>query len=1164
MQKNAYQTAVFTACNRAMPIRIRSVNQILAVMKLTVLLITVAILQANASATAQHVSYAGKNAPMKKVFNLVESQTGYFFFYASKDVLQAIDSSHITIEAKGMPLQQFLAEALKDKLIAYEIEDHTISLSLRKQLPPQAADQQTRNMDVSGQVLDTDGRPLPGATISVRNTSLGTTADGQGRFTLRNIPEDARLIASVVGYMPMGVRFLSNNVITDAVKLPTGMGQPEGNETAPKSSFGIGENGTVIFKLAKQVTSMEGVVVTGMFQRSNTTYTGSAKTITGAELKKVSSNNVFAAVSALDPAFRIVPNNVAGGNINQLPDIQMRGANSFPNLSGELSANPNAPLFILDGFEVNLQRIVDLDMNLISSITLLKDASATAIYGSRGANGVMVVTTITPQAGRLQVTFNNDFRLTTPDLSVYHLLNAREKMDFEKRAGVYTSNNANTQYRMDYLYNERLKAVESGVNTNWLTLPVQNGYSNRSSLYLQGGDNAIRYGLQVAADLQSGVMKGQDRKNYSGQFDLTYMVNKFQFKNSLRVFQNKSNESPYGSFSDYVGMNPYWTPYNEDGSSKKLLENIAIGPYNYKQTNPVFDVSLHSIDRTQYFGLSNNFQMKYNILPSFYLETNFSLNKQTGSSDQFFSAQDSRFEDITDLNRKGSYTVRNDNSFGYESLTTANLNIVKGPHQLFSTLGFNAASTTNNYYSVITEGFPFDKLDNLLFAAQYQENGRPTGDESTVRRVGLVFSGNYSYDSRFLADVSVRRDGSSQFGTDKRFGTFWATGIGWNIHNEAPFRNSKVINRLKLRASYGSTGSLNIPAYGAQSRYTFGVNTSYYGNLGAVLVSPGNRALSWQNVYKLNVGLDAVLFRERLDFRLDLYQEDTRNTLTQITLAPSTGFSDYAENLGNIRNKGLEFNVRFKLVENKAAGVLWSVNVNGFTNRNTLRKLSNRLKASNDKLNSANEAQTAPNVLFEEGQSINTIYVVKSLGVDPATGSEVFLTKEGDKTYVWNAADKVAYGVSQPKWNGNFGTNLLYKGIEIGMIFNYQYGGQLYNQTLIDRVESVDPNYNVDRRAYDLGWSKPGDASPYTRIGLSTPATKLTSRFVQDDNNLIASSISVGYNFYRTTWLKRTAFRSLQLTAITNDLFRISSIDIERGTSNPFARTYSLSVRAGF
>lgn len=537
-----------------------------------------------------------------------------------------------------------------------------------------------------------------------------------------------------------------------------------------------------------------------------------------------------------------------------------------------------------------------------------------------------------------------------------------------------------------------------------------------------------------------------------------------------------------------------------------------------------------------------------------------------GSADQFFSAQNSRFVDITDLNRKGSYTVRNENSFNYESLTTANLNITRGRHQLFSNLGYNFASSETNYYSMVTEGFPFDRLDNLLFAAQYQANGRPSGDESTIRRVGLVYNGGYTYDNRFLANVSVRKDGSSQYGTQKKFGVFWSAGLGWNIHNEKFFRQGDLVNRLKLRASYGATGSLNIPAYSAQSRYSFGTSTSYFGDLGATLVGLGNSLLSWQNVLKSNIGLDLVMFRERLDVRLDAYRENTRNSLTEITLAPSTGFLSYSENLGQIQNTGFEFSARYKILENSNKGLLWSVNVNGITNKNILKELSNKLKASNEKLNNGNDKQVVPNILLQEGQAINTIYVVPSLGVDPATGAEVFLTKDGQKTFVWNAADKVPYGITQPKWNGNFGSNFMYKGFEVNLIFSYQFGGQLYNQTLVDKVESVNPAFNVDRRAYDLGWAAPGDVSRYTRITTNSyqNPTRLTSRFVQDDNTLSLGSASFGYNFYRNAFVKRLGMRSLQVTAITNDLFRVSSIEIERGTSNPFARTYSLSLRAGF
>lgn len=1163
MQKTASEYGLGKGMPERQRLRDRRLTKILLVMKLSAVLLLAALFQVKAAVLAQSVTFSGQDVSIRKVLREVQKQTGYFVFFSSKQIVQVTEERAVDIQANNMPLQVFLDKLLRNEGLRFEISDNTINITPGTLLEANAP--AAPFLAISGRVTDLEGNGLDGVSISIMGKASGQLADRQGRFKMDGVNDGELVVFTSVGYSPAGVRMRGNTPVFEAMQVQVN-GRPEETEGNGKSGMIVHPDGTITVRLARLIKNIETVVVTGMFQRSTNNFTGASQTISGAEAKKVNATNIFAAVSALDPAFRIVPNNVMGGSINRLPDIQMRGQNSFPNLSGELSNNPNAPLFILDGFEVSLQRIVDLDMNLINSITLLKDASATAIYGSRGANGVMVVTTVTPKPGKIQVTVNNDFRFTTPDLSVYNLLDATEKLDFEKRAGVYTSTSAQTQHARDVLYSERYKSMKSGVNTDWLAIPVQNGYSNRASLYLQGGDQSIRYGLQVMADLQNGVMKGQDRRNYTGQFDLSYLMKKVQFKNSIRLFQNTANESPYGEFSEYVRLNPYWAPYDENGRPKKMLEDVLL----HRLTNsysripsPLYDASLNSVNSSEYFGISNNFQVRYTPAANFYIESNFSLNKQNAGADQFFSAQDSRFDAVTDLNQKGSYTVRDENSYSYESLTTANYNLTTGRHQLFSNLGFNFYSGTNKYYSMVTQGFPYDRLDNLLFAAQYEANGRPTGDESTVRRLGLVFSGSYSYDNRFLLDASARRDGSSQYGADKRYGTFWSTGIGWNLHNENWFTSSEVVNRLKVRASYGSTGSLNIPAYSARSRYSFGVGTSYYGELGATLIGLGNDFLSWQNVYKGNVGLDAVLFGERLDLRVDFYKENTRNALTQITLAPSTGFSSFSENLGEIQNTGMEFSARFKVLENKQRGLLWSVNVNGFSNKNILKKLSNKLKASNEKLNEGNEDQLVPNVLFEEGKSINAIYVVRSLGVDPTTGTEVFLTRDGRQTYTWDAADKVAYGISIPKWNGNFGTNLLYKGFEMNLIFNYQYGGQLYNQTLIDRVESVNPSWNVDRRAYDLGWSGPGDHSKYTRIGVSTVPTKLTSRFVQDDNNLTLTSASFGYNFYRSAFIRKLGFRSLQVTAITNDLFRLSTIEIERGTSNPFARSYSLSLRVG-
>lgn len=1077
-----------------------------------------------ADAQTQTVTINKKNITLNEFLSEIRKQTGYdFVFTSSKLDFGKKVSPNFTNENILKVLNQYFNS---NTGVIYIFKNQTIVL---------IDEEKAENIILQGQVLNTTSKqPMAGVTITVGEKNIQTKTDSRGNFTL-NVPEYAKTLEfNFIGYKKLIIP------ITASVKYKV--------------------------EMEEKTEDIEEVVVTGIFNRSAESFTGASRTISGDELKKISSNNIFAGISAIEPSFRMIANNELGGSINQLPEIQLRGENSFPIVNGELSSNPNQPLFILDGFAVELQRVVDLDMNMIASVTILKDASATAIYGSRGANGVMVITTKAPKSGKIQVTVNNDFRLSVPDLSVYNYLNTREKLDFENRVGVYEGTNNQDAYFKEMLYNSRVKNAANGIDTDWKKIPTQLGINNRTSVNLQGGDESVRFGVLATADLQEGVMRGQTRNNYSGQFDLSYLVNKIQFKNSLRVIQTIANESPYGNFSEYLQMNPYYSPYGLNGNIQQYVEDLSYSPFGRTSRiiNPLHDATLNSVNQTRLLGITNNFQVRYNFSKNLFLESNFGLTKQVSSSDQFYSAQDSRFDEITDVNRKGSYTARNDENFNYESISNLNYSVALGKHQVFSTASLNIASESQNYKSVVAEGFPYDQLDNLLFANQYEQNGRPAGDESTARRVGYLLNANYGYDNRFLADVSIKRDGSSQYGTDQLFGTFWSAGLGWNIHNETFFKKNDLVNRLKLRMSYGTAGSLDIPSYSAQSRYNFGVNTGYYNELGAVLSNLGNKLLSWQTVNKLNFGLDVVLFRERFDMRLDLYRDLTQNAITTISLAPSTGFSSYSENYGELQNKGFEFNLRYKLIDHRESNVLWSIFVNGFTNNNILKKLSNRLKASNDLLNEGNEDQLTPNTLFVEGQSVNAIYVVRSLGVDPTTGSEIFLTKDGQRTYDWNISDKVAYGIKQPKWSGNFGTNFNYKGFELGMIWNYQLGGQLYNQTLVDKVESVDPLKNVDRRAYDLGWSGPGDASQFTRIGLNTTSTRLTSRFVQDNNILKLSSLSLGYNFLQQPWLKRVGLRSLYLSAITNDLIQLSSIDIERGTSNPFARTFSLSVRVGF
>lgn len=1092
-------------------------------------------------AYGQVIQIKQNNMTLRELFTLLKEQSGYTIF-TRKDILDNARPVHF--DGRKMTVEEILNHALGKQGIKYEIDGKEIILSktstlekVEESISNTGKKNAEQSQIIHGTVVDDAGNPIPNATISAKKSGVKTATNPQGKFIIRvDLPD--QLQVSMIG-------FELNTIIVD--------------NTEP-----------VKVLLRPKAVQVEDVVVNGIFSRPKENFTGSAISMKGEDLKKINPTNIFKAISAVEPSFQIVANNLTGGNINHVPEIQLRGQNSFPNLSGEISQRPNQPLFILDGFEVSIERIMDLDINLIADITILKDASATSVYGSRAANGVMIVTTLAPEKGKLRLVINNDFGLNTPDLSVYNLLNAHEKLDFEQRALLYSSVLPVRKHQLDQIYNQRLKAAQGGINTNWLQIPVQNGINNRTTVYLSGGDEVIRYGIQATAGFQNGVMKNQNRTNYSGQFDLSYQTTKLLFSNSVRIYQTKANESNYGAFNKYVQMNPYWSPYDNEGNIKFYLEDIVFEDgYSSRITNPLFNSHLNTIDQQGQFGFQNNFQMRYNVMAGMFFETQFSINKEIGKSDQFLPAQHTSFEQVSDPKLKGSYNKMNSEQLNYEFNALANYNKRFGKSLILGTAGFNLASRTYDSYRVKAVGFGYDKLDHLLYATQYEPNAKPLGDESIVNRIGLLLNGNYSYANRYLLDVSMRRDGSSQYGTNERYGNFWSFGAGWNIHHETFMQNVANVNRLKLRTSYGSTGSLNIPAYSSQTRYSFLGQYIYDGSLGSVLQNIGNPNLGWQEKREWNIGVDASFLSERLELRFDHYRGLTNNTIIPVSLAPSVGLTSFFENLGKIRNEGYELYARFKAFENREEGILWSIFANAAHNKNTLVEISNSLKISNDLLNAssdANKKQTIPNIQFQEGHSMNTIYVVKSLGIDPATGREIYLDLEGNPVANWSSTNKIAFGNGDPKLRGTIGTNFLYKGFDLNILLEYRFGGQLYNETLADRVENSEVINNVDRRAYDFGWKQPGDQSIYKFISVfnTSSLTRATSRFVQNDNLLNLMSLSLGYTFVKQPFIKKMGFNSLKLMGSTNDLFRFSSIEIERGINNPYYRNYTLSLRASF
>ncbi len=1078
-----------------------------------------------------------KKAPLKELFDEIQRQTDLNFVYNSKDTLSI---KPITIDADNKSVVEILEEVFKNNGFKYHIEGKIISI---KYTPPSIKENEkkvTKFIPVIGRVTDNNNEPLPGVNIWLKGTNTGAHTDSEGMFVIK-IPDDTThfLVFTFLGMKDQTIQYSGQQVLN-----------------------------VVLEEDIAQVNEVS-VVATGMFTRNSETFTGAATSYSAEELKSIGSQNILASLKILDPAFSINESTEFGSDPNMLPDIQLRGPSSI-DIEGEYSTSPNQPLFILNGFETTVEKVYDMDMNLVESITLLKDAAAKAIYGSKAANGVVIIETKQPERGTLRASYNGSIDITVPDLTSYNLTNAAEKLQAEVLAGKYTSTNAYTQAQLTKEYNERYKEVARGVDSYWMSQPLRLGVGQKHSVLLDGGDDAMRYSANLSYNNIAGVMIGSSRTTISGNITLAYRHKKLSFRNNLSIDNNEAVNSPYGRFSSYSKMNPYWRIYNDDGNLIKVYDNNVY--------NPLFDAKLNSKDESTYSLITENFYGEWNIVDNLRLTARLGYSKNLNSSDLFIPASNTQYANISvssdEYLLRGKYTQMNGSSQSFSADAGLSYSIHEGNHLFYTNVLYNIEQSVTETSGMTVVGFPSDKMDYISFGSQFAEGSSASGDESTVRSVGGIASINYSYDNRYLTDASYRLNGSSMFGAKERWGSFWSLGLGWNLHNEAFMRDVKVVNQFKVRASLGYTGSQNFNSYQAITSYSYLINKTYNGDMGVVLKGLANDELRWQQVYDRNIGADMSILDNTLSVRIDLYNALTTNLLTDVTLPPSSGFSTYRENLGETINKGFELNASFRVWSNSKTHS--SLNIFGGVSHNTnkISKISDALKKLNEEQdkekegtggnNDQIESQQTPSTRYEEGQSMTAIWAVISKGIDPITGQEVFVTKDGATTFNWSTSDQVVCGDATPKFKGNLGLNLRHKGFSMNCAFTYRFGGQIYNSTLVNKVENVDVlNDNVDKRVLTDRWNTPGVPAKFKSI-TDYSITKPTSRFVEDLNELIFSSLNFGYDFSETKLIKESPFEYLEMSFNTNDIGRLTSVKQEFGLSYPRARVFSFLIRARF
>ena len=1000
---------------------------------------------------------------------------------------------------------------------------------------------------VYGRVIEKLSKePMVGVTIRLDGHSTGVITDINGCYVL-TLPEKGGLVIySYIGFETRKIKVTSRQKVD--------------------------------VQMVEATESIQEVIVTGYNSIQKESFTGNTTKIEKEDLLKVNPNNLISAIQTFDPSFRIQENLAAGSDPNSLPQFVLRGQTgigettlgqtSTSSISREvLSGNSNLPIFILDGFEVDVEKIYDLDMNSIHSINILKDAAATAMYGSRAANGVIVIERRAPEAGKFRVQYSGVLSAELPDLSSYNLVNAREKLETERLAGLYDSNTPEIDPYTNGYY-QRLNNVLTGVDTYWLSQGLRTALNHKHSVFIDGGENDVRWGVELGFRGTEGVMKHSSRKNANAAFYVDYRIGGLQIKNKVTYTYNKSTDVPFNSFSDYSHLLPYMRLYDENGDYVRRLEKFdgASGT----QVNPLYEINFYnSFDHSGYDEVTDDLSLNWRITDGLRLRGQFSVLMRNSTGDLYKDPASASYSASTG-NINGEKTESTQKRTVIDgSLSLMYNNTFKG-HNLNICLSSNMRQTQSTASETRYRGFPGGDLVSSNYAAEVY--GKPSSSDNTTRLVGALLTSNYTYNNIYLADLTGRIDGSSEFGSDKRWSMFWSTGAGINIHNYDFMKSNELFSMLKFRVSYGLTGKTNFSLYSVKDMYQLQTDSWYPTGYGVFLYQMGNPNLKWERKYTLDYGVEIGLWHDKIYLKASAYDERTIDLITDYTIPSSTGFTSYKENMGKVKNTGVELELRARLYSDRN----WLFQLYGSfaRNKNTIIEISQAMRDYNKRVEelfsgynpeSSSDSKYAKTYLkYYEGASLTSIYGMKSLGISLTNGKEIYLRRNGDVTDVWSADEWTIIGDTAPKGQGSFGYTLSYKQLSMFASFLYTFGGDAYNNTLVSYVENADiKNDNVDKRVLLDRWQKPGDITTMKDIRDRNVTTGASSRFVQKNNTLQWSSLTMSYNF-RPEQLKKLHLSGLRLSFTMNDLFYWSTIRQERGLDYPYSRSFNLTTNIIF
>ncbi|MFD2570190.1 SusC/RagA family TonB-linked outer membrane protein [Spirosoma soli] len=955
---------------------------------------------------------------------------------------------------------------------------------------------------ISGRVTSAqDGQALPGVNIVVRGTTNGVSTDANGNYSITVPGASAVLLLSSIG--------LTAQEIT------------------------VGNRTVINVQMQEALNELAQVVVTGYNTAQRKDITGSIASITPDKFKDIP-------VASFDQALQ---GQAAGVQVSQSSGTPGGGLTVRVRGNTSISAS-NRPLFIVDGVPVedgalsarefggqNDNAFAMFNPNDIESIQVLKDASAKAIYGSRAANGVVLVTTKRGKSNQ-KTTFTADVQRGMTDVTRRpDLLNSTELLELQREAV--------TNAGLDPDKLGLIKGVTDGINTDWIDAVLRKGIYQQYQLSAQGGNDRTQFYISGNMRDEEGVQLNNRFTRYTGQVRLDHKVNsKISFGTNLTLSRAtnhrvKGDNFLDGVYSGAIKSLPYYSPYDEQG---QLYGPSSPNYAGFPNFNPVGQAVLPRFV-TYTDKLLGGLYAEYEIIPNLRFRSKVSIDYNNITEDNFEPRSTAIGGFLESVGRQGYGVFINSALSTFINTNTLTYNFQKEEKHHFNTLlGFEVLKRTERSGNVSGRLFPSDDFTYITSAGIVDQGSSSLVNSGLISTFGEV---RYDYDEKYLATITARYDGSSRFGQDRRFGLFPSASVAWRLSGEEFMQPFRFLNDLKIRASYGFTGNERIGDFQFLGTWA---SVTYSGSTGVGPAALANPALQWERTREANIGLDASLYNGRFNVTFDAYDNLTDKLLFAQPIPQTTGFASVQGNIGKVSNRGLELTINTVNIDGP---IRWVTDLNLSRNINKVVEL-----ASTEPVFRGYTADGvgSTNVILA-GQPLGTFWGLKFLGVDPATGNAIYDDKNGDGRITTDDAQVI--GNAQPKLFGGLTNKVSWKGIDVSAFLQFSYGNSTLNYSNATLLNSgADIQNNQTRKALQR-WRKEGDITSVPKYVFQNSYNNyLSSRFLEDGSYLRLKNVSIGYNLDKK-WISRFKLANVRVYASATNLLtftRYSGADPEVST----------------